>query len=216
MGWEVAHKRIAFKVSGVLLHPLQDDIVPLGLNYSPYFLNKGDFFMKKFDTKALVICALLTALSIIFGKFLNLPIGETLRFSFENTPLFLAGYMFGPLVAGTVGLIADVLGSILRGYAINPIITFGAVFMGVSSGLLFRLLKNSPVFLKTLCSVGLSHITGSVLIKTWGLSLMYGTPYLTLLPIRAINYGIMIIIDIAVLYFILKNRAFKKLMESNL
>lgn len=219
-GWEVAFKRTVYRVfkifygsvtGGILLHPLQD-VILLSL-----FFNKGDFFMSKSKSvKTLVICGLLTALSIIFGKFLNIPIGETLRFSFENTPLFLAGFMFGPFIADIVAFAADILGSILRGYAINPLITLGAVFMGVSSGFLFKILKNTPLFLRVLITVGFSHILGSVLIKTFGLSLMYGTPYLALLPARIINYLIMIIIDVLVLYFILKNRSFKKLLESNL
>lgn len=167
------------------------------------------------SVKKLVICGLLTALSIIFGKFLNIPVGDTLRFSFENTPLFLAGYMFGPLAAGSVAFVADILGSILKGYTINPLITVGAVFVGVSSGFLFRFLKKSPLFLKTLITVGISHVGGSVLIKTFGISLMTGTPFFALLPLRAINYLIMIFIDVAVIYFILKNRSFKRLMESN-
>ena len=166
--------------------------------------------------KTLVVCALLSALSIIFGKFLNIPIGETLRFSFENTPLFLAGIMFGPLVSGIVAFVADILGSILRGYAINPVITVGAVFTAVSGAFLFKLLKNLPLFLRLLLSVGIAHFLGSVIIKTVGLTMYSGASYFVLLPLRSINYAIMIIIDTLVLFFLLKNRSFKKILELNL
>lgn len=166
--------------------------------------------------KTLVICALLSALSIIFGKFLNIPIGETIRFSFENTPLFLSGIMFGPLISGIVAFVSDILGSILRGYAINPVITLGAVFTSVTGAFLFKLFKNLPVFLRLFLSVGIAHILGSVVIKTAGLSIYTGTDLLVLLPMRAINYLIMIIIDTLVLFFLLKNRSFKKILELNL
>lgn len=166
--------------------------------------------------KTLVICALLSALSIIFGKFLNIPIGETIRFSFENTPLFLSGILFGPLISGIVAFVSDILGSILRGYAINPVITLGAIFTAVSGAFLFRILKKLPLFLRLLSGVGISHILGSVIIKTAGLSLYTGTSFMVLLPLRAVNYSIMIIIDTLVLFFLLKNRSFKKILELNL
>lgn len=168
------------------------------------------------SVKTLVICALFTALSIIFGKFLNIPVGETIRFSFENTPIFLSGILFGPIISGIVAFVSDILGSILRGYAINPVITLGAVFTSVTGAFLFKLFKNLPVFLRLFLSVGIAHILGSVIIKTIGLSLYTGTSFMVLLPMRAINYSIMIIIDTLVLFFLLKNRSFKKILELNL
>ena len=168
------------------------------------------------SVKTLVICALFTALSIIFGKFLNIPVGETIRFSFENTPLFLSGILFGPIISGMVAFVSDILGSILRGYAINPVITLGAVFTSVTGAFLFKLFKNLPVFLRLFLSVSIAHILGSVIIKTIGLSLYTGTSFMVLLPMRAINYSIMIIIDTLVLFFLLKNRSFKKILELNL
>ena len=170
--------------------------------------------MKKFSTKALVICSLLSALSIVCGKFLAIPVGDTMRFSFESTPLFLAGFMFGPVIGGIVAFVADILGSILRGYDINPLITLGAVFIGVSGGLSYKLFENMPLFFRIFFSVLLAHVIGSVLIKSLGLYLFYHTPFTVLILGRSINYLIMIFIDTVVLYFLYKSRSFKKLLES--
>ena len=68
----------------------------------------------------LVVCAFLVALSIVCGKFLAIPVGEILRFSFENLPILFAGLAFGPVAGALVGVCADLLGCVLRGYAINP------------------------------------------------------------------------------------------------
>jgi len=168
------------------------------------------------SVKTLVICAFLSALSIIFGKFLNIPIGETIRFSFENTPLFLSGIMFGPIISGIVAFVSDILVSILRGYAINPIITLGAVFTSVTGAFLFKIFKKLPVFIRLILSVSIAHIVGSVIIKTCGLSIYAGTSFISLLPMRSVNYLIMIVIDTLVLFFLLKNRSFKKILELNL
>ena len=83
----------------------------------------------------LVRLALLTALSAIL-KLAQIPVGnDFLRISFENLPLLLAGYLFGPLAGGITGVCADLLGCLLRGYAVNPIITLGAGLVGVMAGL---------------------------------------------------------------------------------
>ena len=170
--------------------------------------------MKIFSTKTLVTCSLLAALSIIFGKFLAISVNDTLRFSLENTPLILAGFTFGPIVGGIVALVADIVGSLIRGYAINPLITLGAVSIGAISGLLFKLFKALPLFFRVLIPIIIAHIIGSLLIKTWGLSLMYGTPFTELFLTRTVNYIIIIPIDTLILYFLYKNRSFRKLMEN--
>ncbi len=170
--------------------------------------------MKKFNLKALVVCALLAALSIVFGKFLALPVGNFMRFSFENTPLFIAGYLFGPVWGALVGLVADILGSILRGYDINLIITLGAIIIGASGGISFMLLKNSPLFIKVLLSVFIANLIGSVIVKTFGLQVLYQTPYHVLFLWRCLNYVIMTAIDTLVLYFLFKNKSFRNITES--
>ena len=170
--------------------------------------------MKKLSVKALVVCSLLVALSIVMGKFLSIPVGETLRFSFENTPLFMAGFIFGPWMGLIVATVADLLGSLIRGFAINPVITLGAAALGFSGGLLFRMLKGTPDLFRIALTVFISHLIGSVLIKTAGLAQYSGSPYLILLPMRCANYAVMFFIDFTVLYLLRKNRAFNKLTES--
>lgn len=170
--------------------------------------------MKKFNLKTLVICSLLAALSIIFGKFLAIPAGNFMRFSFENTPIFLAGYMFGPVWGCLVALVADLLGSILRGYDINLIITLGAVVIGTLGGISFMLLKNMPLLAKIFLSVFLANFIGSVVIKTFGLQMLYATPYHVLFLWRCLNYVIMTAIDAFLLYFLFKSKSFIKIMES--
>ncbi len=79
------------------------------------------------STKVMVISALLAALSIVLGKFLNIPIGDSIRISFENLPVIMSSIFFGPVVGAITGAAADIVGCILKGYSINPFITFGAV-----------------------------------------------------------------------------------------
>ena len=80
-----------------------------------------------------VFSALLAAISIVCGKYLAFNMGDFLRFSFENLPIIFAGMAFGPLIGALVGVVADLVGCLLVGYAINPIITVGAAAIGLIS-----------------------------------------------------------------------------------
>ena len=88
---------------------------------------------KKITAKFISICAILAAFSIILGKYLAINVGENFRFSMENLPILLAGLYLGPLAGAIVGAVADLVGCLLVGYAINPIITLGAVSIGFIS-----------------------------------------------------------------------------------
>lgn len=170
--------------------------------------------MKNFNLKTLVVCSLFVALSIIFGKFLAINASTFMRFSFENTPLFIAGFIFGPIWGALVGMVADLLGSILVGYDINLIITLGAVALGFTSGILFALLKKAPILIRIVISVLIANLIGSVIIKTFGLQILYKTPYMVLFLWRCLNYLIMTAVDTLILYFLFKNKSFIKITET--
>ena len=90
------------------------------------------------NLKILAVSALFAAISFICGKFLAISIGETIRFSFENLPLILIGIVFGPTVGALTAVVADIVGCLLRGYAINPLLTAAAAFIGFFEGLIFQ------------------------------------------------------------------------------
>ena len=48
-----------------------------------------------FDTYALTVCALLTALSVVLARLLTVIPSEVSRFSLEAVPILLAGLLFG-------------------------------------------------------------------------------------------------------------------------
>lgn len=155
-----------------------------------------------------VFCAFLTALSIVFGKYLAINLGEVLRISFENMPIILAGIAFGSVWGALTGLLADLIGCVLVGYAINPIVTAGAVLIGATSGMYrFVLSKMGGVsrFVPVSIVVFASHILGSVLVKTAGLAAFYEMPYILLLLWRALNYLLVGILESCIIFLLLKN-----------
>lgn len=152
--------------------------------------------------------ALLSAISIIAGKYLAIPGGEVLRFSFENLPILFAGIAFGPISGALVGAVADLVGCVLVGYTINPAVTAGAVSIGLIGGACALLLKAArlPLSLRVAVSVSLAHIVGSVIIKTIGLAVFYSMPLGVLMLWRLLNYLIVGAVEGFILYALLKNK----------
>ncbi len=152
--------------------------------------------------------AMLAAISIVLGKYLAIPGGEVLRFSFENLPIIFAGVAFGPLGGAMVGATADLIGCLLVGYTVNPLVTLGAVSIGVVSGAVFLLLKRTslPHSLKIAVTVALAHLVGSVLIKTVGLAEWYDMPLIILMLWRLLNYVIVGSLEGVLMFVLTKNR----------
>lgn len=182
------------------------------------------FFMQKNNIKKrknmpfgkleyLAVAALLTALSIICGKFLAFPVGNVLRFSFENLPVIFAGIILGPVTGAAVGITADLIGCIMVGYTINPIITVGMAAIGFLSGLIYKYTSKLTLILRISLSAISAHTIGSVIIKTFGLAKFYSMPFITLLLWRFINYVIICTAEIIILYFLLKNKGISNVIK---
>ena len=60
----------------------------------------------KWPVRAMVTCALLTAVSVVLARFLIPTPNEVTRFSLEAVPIFLAGTLFGPLPGALTGFAA--------------------------------------------------------------------------------------------------------------
>ena len=158
-----------------------------------------------------VILAMLTAISILCGKYLAIRGGDVMRFSLENMPIIFAGVSFGPLAGAAVGAVADVVGCVLVGYTINPIVTLGATVIGIISGvmpILFAKTRLNDV-IKMALTVSASHFVGSVIIKTLGLSAYYAMPFYILLLWRLLNYVIVCTLDGIILHILLQNKEIK-------
>ena len=165
------------------------------------------------NLRLLAVSAFLAALSIICGKYLALSLGNVLRFSFENLPILLSGMMFGPVAGALVGAVADLVGCLMVGYTVNPLVTLGAVCVGVLGGLLFRLTKKLPLLWQTCITVILAHLVASVIVKTFGLAAYYDMPFHILMLWRLLNYVIVGVAEWLLLYTVLKNKALRRRFE---
>lgn len=154
----------------------------------------------------------MVAISILMGKYLAIRGGDVMRFSLENTPIILSGIAFGPGAGAVVGLIADIVGCIMVGYTINPLVALGAAAIGLISGFVPRILAKTGIKSKAslIITVATSHLIGSLVIKTLGLATYYDMPFIVLMLWRALNYLIIGALDGVVVHVLLGHREIDK------
>ena len=91
---------------------------------------------RKLPLFPLVFTAVMVAASVILCRFLGFsPANSTVRFDLGFLPLAVVGELYGFPYSGIGYLLADIIGSLLHGYAPNPYISacklLTGVFMGV-------------------------------------------------------------------------------------
>ena len=169
--------------------------------------------------RGLCFAAILAAMSIILGKFLQIPnpFQEFIRLSFENLPIILGGIALGPIAGAMIGVVADLIGCVAYGYTVNPIITLGAASIGAIAGIVSNYIVKKPLSLKVILSAVPAHLIGSVLIKSFGLASWYLAKYelgmMEFILWRLLNYALVATAECVILYILLKNRAFSRQME---
>jgi len=149
---------------------------------------------RKFDTKMLVTAALLIAMQIILSRFLSIN-AWNLKIGFAFTAVFVAAYLYGPWFSAVVAVIADVVGaSLFPSGAFFPGFTVTALLSGIVFGV-FLYKKQTPV--RIIAAVAIDQLVLGLLLNSFWLSILYGSPYLPLLATRAVQCLVMM----PVMYF---------------
>ena len=161
---------------------------------------------------ALTAGAMMAALSIILERLLPITPPSNMmdiRISLSNVPLILAGVVVSPFTGGLAGVVSDIVGCFISGYAPFPLLTLAPLVMGFLPGAILKK-KGSCSFLKVLFAVSLTHILASFLITTYGLSIMRGVAFVPMLITRLPSCAINLLIDVILVYLLLKTPISKK------
>ena len=144
------------------------------------------------DTRTLVFLGLLVAMHIVLVRLVVIDLGSY-RITIGSVCTILAGLWFGPVAGGVSGLISDVLGCILKGYAINPLITVAAILRGVIPALMRPLMTGSKVKKTGMLwlSVVVTSILATLVFTTAGLVLLLGYNFYAIMPGRIVQWAIM-------------------------
>lgn len=167
-------------------------------------------------TRVIAFSALLAAISVVMARLLSFAPVQEIRISLDKFPLFLAGMFFGPLVGGMVGFAADFIGCLFSPYGFNPVLSVAAIIYGVAGGLFRHFIARKPgVFrlsISYLCPVAL----GSVLYQSAALAFVYSSAtfwpaFIAYLGSRSIQFAIVLVLEVAVIYLLVKTRVFHRL-----
>ena len=145
-------------------------------------------------TFTFVSLGILVAIQIILTRLLAVNIGGFGRITFGPVALIMAGLWFGPAAGALTGLTADLLGCLMQGYAVNPLITLAAVCWGVVPSF-FRpsaRVKNARQTAVLAAGIVLTGALSSLLFKTMGLALILGYNFYAIMPTRLVQFAAMI------------------------
>lgn len=165
-----------------------------------------------FNTYALTVCALLTALSVILARLLTIIPSEISRFSLEAVPILLTGLLFGPVPGAAVGFAADFIGCLFSPFGYNPIFCLPPILYGLWAGLLRGYVWTKPTVWRVALAVFPAALCGSVLWQSAALALVYGGEaklafFLTRLASRSIQFAVTGVIDTAAVWLLLRRNA---------
>ncbi|MEA4939627.1 MAG: folate family ECF transporter S component [Christensenella sp.] len=160
--------------------------------------------MKHITPKRLSLMAMLIALQIVLSKFLMLQLTGSIRLSIDSVPILLSGIWFGPLAGGIVGLLSDLLGTLLFPTAgmYYPPLTAAFVLIGVCAGFLAKIVKSNNGLLRAALIVIPAEIVGSYLTKSAALSGLTQLPFSALLVARALPVGSIMIVNTLIVYLL--------------
>lgn len=128
-----------------------------------------------------------------------------LRLTFENLPVFLAGFIFGPTVGAATALCADLVSCIITGMPPLPLVTLGAAAVGAVGGTVFRyILPGADIRISVPAAVLSGHIVGSMIIKSIGLYAWFGNAVYLRIPV----YIGIAAAESVLLVLLLRNRTF--------
>ncbi len=165
--------------------------------------------LPKLDTLSMVTMGLLMALQLVISRF---SIGNNfIKFSFTFLIVALLAKWFGPWWGMMTAAVVDVVGTLMTGGPFFPGFTVSAIL----GSLIYALfLYKQPVSWGriTLASVIIAVVVNTFLNTLW-VTMMYRTPFWSLLPLRVVKQLIVTPIQIILVYGLLKSRVIQTIQE---
>lgn len=151
------------------------------------------------NLKKIVLTAMLLALEIVLSRFLSYSVWNS-KIGFGFVAVALCGAMLGPVYALILGGLADFLGAIL--FPIGPYF-FGFTFTAMLAGLCFGIFlhKNTNPF-KIIVCVFINQFVLGLLINSFWIHLLYGSPFDVVLISRIPQAAILTAVQFATVFAI--------------
>lgn len=155
----------------------------------------------KINARSVSVIGVLVAMEVVLVRFLTIHTWN-LKIGFSFIPIVVAAVFYGPVTAGLVAAIGDVLGAVLFPVgAFFPGFTLTAFLTGAVFGLF---LKKNPSGKSIILSVLVVQVFISQMMNTYWISFLYGSPYLPLFATRIYQTAAMALIQIVCIFLIVK------------
>lgn len=119
---------------------------------------------------------------------------ESLRVGLGTLPIMLSGMMFGPIVGGITGFVADIVGVLINPQgSFHPGFTLSSVLQGLLPGLVSMYLmqdKKKTNFVSILLSIILVFVGVHLILNSIWISQLYGKAFWVLVPGRVLKVAI--------------------------
>lgn len=166
------------------------------------------------QTRNLIICALLAAITVVLSRLIIPMPNATTRFSIEAVPIFLSGMLFGPVSGMMVGLCSDAVGCLFSGYGYNPLFSLPPLLYGLC-GALFQplLVRNMRIWSISLAFLP-AVVFGSILYQSWALAFVYNSQgalaasFLYQLAKRSVQFAVTYVLDVVIVWALYRSRVF--------
>ena len=139
---------------------------------------------------------MLVAVHVLLSRILSVN-AWNIKIGLAFLPVYAAAYLYGPWVAALVGGIGDLVGALA--FPIGPYFpgfTLSCALTGVIFGLL---LKGGKPFKSVVLAAAADQVIVGLLMYTFWISLLYGSPFLQLMEIRSVQAAIMFVLETVVI-----------------
>lgn len=153
----------------------------------------------------MAFAGVLIAMNIVLARLLAINIGPTLRITVSQTPIYLAGFWFGPIIGGICGFLGDLIGSLIQGYAPNPFISVSAILAGVLPGLARHFMEKKPEIWKAFAVIAVHGLVGALGFTCVGLHIYYGTPWSVLYATRIVQTIALTVVNTVLVFFLYRS-----------
>ncbi|HEY8364312.1 MAG: folate family ECF transporter S component [Bacilli bacterium] len=163
--------------------------------------------------RQVVFGAIFASVAIIMKLFISY---ETQFFAVRifEIPIMIAGILLGPLYGGLVGLVTDLVYSMIniRGLNVGPnLFTVEAMLFGIIPGIVFTFFryKKTTIILSTVITLIIAFIVSSTQLFIW----QYEQPasFFALLPYRFLVMIIKIPFEIIILHYLITYKGFSSI-----
>ena len=151
---------------------------------------------KSFDLQILIRVAILIAMDVLLMNYLGIHT-QFFKIGFSFVPIALCGMLYGWKWGAACAGIGDLINCFLGPYGWYPPLTLSDCLNGAVFGLFLK--GRSDHLGAIVAAVSVFQIGISLLLNTWFLSMLYGTPFTELMITRIPQVLIMLPVQIVVL-----------------